>query len=415
MLLAALAVAGLAPRAALAGLFALYLSFVSPGGIFFAYQWDVLLLEAGALAVLVAPGGLRPFRRAWEPPPLAIWLPRALVVKLMLMSGAAKLLSGDPTWRDLTALAHHYETQPLPAWSSWLAHSLPMPVQRLSTLATLAIEIALPLLVFAGRRGRLLACAGFAALQLCIAATGSYGYFNLLALVLCVALLDDRALARLVPARLAGRLACATEAPAASAKAWAPARTAAATAASAALLTFGACAGLERFGLAPPEPDALARLRGALAPFHLASGYGLFAVMTTERRELEILGSDDQREWRPYVFRWKPGPPERAPRFAPLHMPRLDWQMWFAALGRCGESRWLEGLFVRLLEGEPAVLALFAENPFPERPPRYLRTDAYLYEFTRAGEPGWWRRTPLGPFCPAVALDAGRLVRAESR
>jgi hypothetical protein len=340
----------------------------------------------------------------------------------MFMSGAAKLLSGDPTWRDLTALAHHYETQPLPAWSSWLAHSLPMPVQRLSTLAALAIEIALPWLVFAGRRGRLLACAGFAALQLCIAATGSYGYFNLLALVLCVTLLDDRALARLVPARLVERLARTPEAPAAASRAWARVRTAAATAASAALLAFGACAGLERFGLAASEPDALASrrgalasLRGALAPFHLASGYGLFAVMTTERRELELLGSDDQREWRPYVFRWKPGPPERAPRFAPLHMPRLDWQMWFAALGRCSESRWLEGLFVRLLEGEPAVLALFAGNPFPERPPRYLRTDAYRYEFTRAGEPGWWRRTPLGPFCPVVALDAGRLVRAASR
>jgi hypothetical protein len=413
MLLALCAIAGLAPRASLAGLFALYLSFVSAGGIFLAYQWDALLLEAGALAVLVAPGTLRPRGHDWQPRPLAIWLPRALVVKLMAMSGAAKLLSGDPTWRGLDALAYHYETQPLPTWSSWLAHSLPRPVHELSTLATLAVELALPLAVFAGRRGRLFACAAFAALQLAIAATGNYGFFNLLTLVLCTTLLDDRALARLVPARLSARLARAPRADERAAPAWPRARAAAAGAATLSLLALGACAGLERLGLAPPEPAALAGLRRSLAPFQLANGYGLFAVMTTERIELEVLGSDDGKQWRPYAFRWKPGEPARVPRFAPLHMPRLDWQMWFAALGRCGDSRWLEGLFAKLLEAEPAVLALLADDPFDGRPPRFLRTDAYRYEFARSGDTAWWRRTPLGPFCPVVTLDAGRLVRAR--
>jgi hypothetical protein len=408
--LAIAAGAGIAPRFAFLGLFALYLSVVSAGGIFFAYQWDVLLLETSLLAVLVAPDGLRPFRGAWRAPhPLAIWLPRCLVAKLFFMSGAVKLLSGDPAWRGLSALAYHFETQPIPTWSSWLAHQLPGACLRAATLATLAIEIALPLLIFAGRRARLVACAGLAGLQVLIAATGNYGFFNALGVVLCATLLDDHSLARLLPSRLRPGAGSAAAPPAGV---WPRARRAASGAAACGLLGLSLLALLDRLGVALPRPAAVAVLQRRLAPFHVASPYGLFAVMTTERDEIELLGSDDGRTWRPYVFRYKPGPLERAPRFAPLHLPRLDWQMWFAALARCEQSPWLAGLFTRLLEGEPRVLRLLAESPFP-RPPRFLRAELHRYAFAAPGEAAWWRREPRGPFCPAVELRAGRLAPAN--
>jgi hypothetical protein len=405
---------GVAPRLALAGSWALYLSLVHVGGIFLSYQWDVLLLETVLLAALVAPPGLLPFRRAWVAPhPLAIWLPRLLLVKLMLLSGAVKLLSGDPTWRDLTALSHHFETQPIPSWSSWLAHWVPAAGLRAATLASLAIELVLPVLVFAGRRGRLAACAGFVGLQIAILATGSYGFFNALTLVLCIALLDDRALVGLLPARLRPQLRPAPLAPAPGR--WARARRAAFVAVALLLLALSLLSVADRMRLSLPRPEALHALQRRLAPFFVANSYGLFAVLTTERPEIEVLGSDDGRDWRPYLFRYKPGPPGRAPRFAPLHLPRLDWQMWFAALGRCEDSPWLAGLFTRLLEGEPAVQGLLEEAPFRERAPRYVRADRWLYRFAPPGDVAWWRREAREPYCSPMELRGGRLVPAGLR
>jgi hypothetical protein len=415
VVLAIAACFGIAPRLVLAGLFALYLSLVSAGGIFLTYQWDALLLETGLLAILVAPGGLLPFRRGFAPHPLAIWLPRCLLAKLIFMSGAVKLLSGDPTWRQLRALTYHFETQPIPTWSSWLAHQLPEGALRAATAATLALELGLPVLIFAGRRGRLVACAGIAGFQGLIAATGNYGFFNLLSLVLCASLLDDRALARLLPARLRPALppgsdpAEPTSQPRGAA-ALARARRAGFACAACALLGLSLLSATSRLGVPLPVPRAVLAVQDPLAPFFVANPYGLFAVMTTQRPELEILGSDDGSSWRPYVFRYKPGPIGRAPRFAVLHMPRLDWQLWFAALDRCEASPWLAGLFLRLLEGEPAVLGLLAENPFPGRPPRFVRADLWLYRFAAPGAADWWRREPAGRFCPAVELREGRLA-----
>jgi hypothetical protein len=182
---------GFAPPLALAGAWALYLSLCSIGNVFLNYQWDALLLEATAIAIGLAPGQLRP-RDAprVRVPALAIWLLRLLVVRLFWFSGYVKLASGDPIWHSLTALGFHFFTQPLPAWTSLLAHALPPVALRAATAATLAIELVLPLAALGPRPGRLAAFAGFVALQLGIAATGNYGYFNLLTCVLCIALLD---------------------------------------------------------------------------------------------------------------------------------------------------------------------------------------------------------------------------------
>ncbi len=402
---------GVAPRLALAALWALYLSCVSVGGPFLSYQWDALLLETGALAVLLAPGGLAP-RRAAEgaPSAIALWLLRLLLFKLMLLSGVVKWISEDATWRGLTALHFHYWTQPLPAWTSWYAHQLPGVLHSAGALATLAIEIALPFAIFLRRGGRVVAFAGFALLQVAIGLTGNYGFFNALTLALCALLLDDAVLRRVLPARLCARLAPEPPPTAASPRGgWLP-RVALAGVAVA-LVALSASRALESVGAPLPRPAWFRAAERGLAPFRSINAYGLFAVMTTERNEIELQGSDDGRSWKSYGFRWKPGPPERAPRFVQPHMPRLDWQLWFAALRGCPRAPWLPGFFERVLQGEPGVLALMGENPFPEAPPRQLRTRLHAYRFAPGGSEGlWWQRTLRGGFCPKVTLEGGRLV-----
>jgi len=407
---ALLLVAGIAPRLTAAALWLLYLSLVSVGGVFLPYQWDTLLLETGLLAILFAPGRLAPRAAAAQPvEPLALALLRFLLFKLMFLSGALKWLSGDPTWRGLSATTFHYLTQPLPLPISWYADRLPGAFHTFEAGATLAIELGLPWLIFAPRRLRWLAWAGLSGLQLLIASTGNYGFFNLLSLSLCVLLLDDASLRRLLPARLRPPLPD----PARARRTGWPRRRVALALVAALLFTASATRLLGVLGLQPSWLAPIAALNRTLAPLLSNNGYGLFAVMTTERDEIELEGSDDGRSWRAYRFRWKPGPLERAPAFAGPHMPRLDWQMWFAALQGCARVPWFHVFLLRVLEGDPAVLDLLAENPFGQKPPRYLRTPLYRYRFATPDEGGWWRRRSVGVFCPTVELRQGRLVEAR--
>ena len=154
-------------------------------------------------------------------------------------------------------------------------------------------------------------------------------------------------------------------------------------------------------------PTPIRVLAGAIEPLRSANSYGLFRVMTRERPEITVEGSDDGVTWKPYRFRWKPGELDRRPRFTTPHMPRLDWQMWFAALrGDCRNEPWFLRFELRLLEGSPPVLALLRENPFPARPPRYLRARLSLYEFTRWGSRDWWTSQDVGLYCPPIGLPA---------
>jgi lipase maturation factor 1 len=153
-------------------------------------------------------------------------------------------------------------------------------------------------------------------------------------------------------------------------------------------------------------PAELMTLNQWLEPFRSTNTYGLFAVMTTTRPEIIVEGCDDGSEWIPYRFRWKPGATDDRPRLALLHLPRLDWQMWFAALaGDCRRVPWFFRFEQRLLEGSPDVLGLLAENPFPARPPRFVRARLYRYEFAQGGSPDWWARDDQGLFCPLVSLE----------
>ena len=368
-----------------------YLSLSCVGDVFLSFQWDALLLESGVVAWFAAS----------REPRLGVWLARALLFKLMILSGAVKLASGDPTWRDLTALTYHYWTQPLPWEASFFAAQLPDGVQKLSAFLVFVVELGAPWGMFGPRRMRFASAALLVSLQLLIAATGNYGFFNLLTLLLCATLVDDR--------RLAQRawLARPPRPPR-----WVVARRVGAGA----LLCASAVVGLERLvpRVAFPRP-----VRAAIAliePLRSVSAYGLFAVMTTERPEIQIEGSADGQEWRSYVFRWKPGALDRRPGFAGPHMPRLDWQMWFAALSSCRDEAWFQSFLVRLLEGSPAVLPLLDGNPFPDAPPRFVRTTLFHYRFAslaewRAG--AWWTREEFGPYCPTVELRDGHLSLAE--
>ncbi len=387
--------AGLAPVPTLALLWALYLSLAGVGQVFLGYQWDALLLESGLLALFFAPGGLRP-RVAGEPSRIVLWLLRWLLFRLMFSSALVKLTSGDPTWRSLSALDYHYWTQPLPTWIGWYAHQLPSWFQRASVAAMFGVELLVPLLAFAGRRARVAAFVPLVGLQLLIAATGNYAFFNLLTFALCLTLLDDQALPAALRTRLAG------PATAAAGRSLRPQDVVlAAVVLPLSLMQLGAAA---RLPVAWPMP-AVAFYRAA-APFESVNGYGLFAVMTTSRPEILVEGSRDGANWTPYAFRFKPGDPRRAPGFVAPHQPRLDWQMWFAALASCESSPWLTRLLQRLREGSPPVVKLLAGDPFPGEPPRFVRAVLYDYRFTDRAmlrrEGAFWRRERLGLFCPVV-------------
>ncbi len=400
--------AGIMPGACAALLWIAYLSITVAGQVFLGYQWDALLLEAGLLAMLLTPWTLRLSRATDEPWWFTVWLVRWLVFRLMFMSGVVKLASHDPTWWNFSALDFHYETQPLPTWTSWYVHQMPAWFHRLSIGFMFFAELAAPFLVFGTRAMRRAGFASLVLLQLLIAATGNYGFFNLLSLVLCVAILDDRdwdlLLAVVRRARLPRARPLGSETNQnAPARRWSLARRVAVGTAGAVLIGVTAERSLERVWPATEPPFPLPWLADRLEPLRSTNSYGLFSVMTTKRPEIMIEGSNDGVRWKRYHFRWKPDEPDRMPRFTTPHMPRLDWQLWFAALsGDCRAERWFIQFEQRLLTGSPEVLALLRENPFPDQPPRLVRARLYLYKFTSSGSPEWWDREDEGLFCPPM-------------
>ena len=436
MALSAAAIAGLAPRAVFPALWACYLGLAVAGQEFLQFQWDRLLLEAGLLAVLYAPAGWRVrFGAGAEPAAAARWLVWGLAFKLTFLSGATKLLSGDATWRTMTALEHHYQTQPLPTWLGWYAHNAPdwFGVLSVGVMFLVELAVAFAILVPARlRRVRMAGCGLLCLLQVLIAATGNYGFFNLLAVVLYLSLLDDDAVARVLrpgifrspprgtaqPPGEVGRAANGApgrdlragagmrRSPRQAAPTWRRWARAAATALLAGLTVLAFVREVRRPAPMPAWVDAA--LDDWAGPFRSVNGYGLFRVMTTERREIVFEGSRDGSTWREYAFRWKPGDPARAPGFALTHMPRLDWQLWFAALDPRGNAHWLLPLADRLLQDDPAALGLIGGTPFPDGPPRFVRLTLYRYRFTSRDETSdgaWWTREPLGPLTEPRSLD----------
>jgi hypothetical protein len=392
--LAALLFVNVVPLLTCALLWATYLSLTVAGQVFLGFQWDALLLETGLVACLLAPAGIRP-GVAPGTPRSAIWLLRLLLFKLSFLSGVVKLRSGDPAWWDLTALEYHYWTTCLPVWVGWYAQHLPAIAHRAAAAVMFSIELVVPFGIVGPRRVRRAAGALLVALQAGIAATGNYGFFNLLTVALCIPLLDDRMLGRASrpehddagPERRRGGVGAVMR----------PTLAGALGILSLATMVPNV-AGPEY--LPAPLRDALAAIR----PLRSVNAYGLFATMTKDRPEIVIEGSTDGRTWQAYEFRWKPGDPRRRPDFVQPHMPRLDWQMWFAALQGYERTYWFPALLDRLAEGRAPVLALLASNPFPDEPPRYLRARLFTYRFsspdTRAATGAWWVRRDQGLYAP---------------
>ena len=407
--LALLLIFNLAPALCLVLLWLFYLSLVTVGRDFLGFQWDNLLLETGFLAIFLAPWQWLP-RAAHATPPsrIVLWLLRLLLFKLMFSSGCVKLLSGDPTWHDLTALTFHYQTQPLPTWIGWYAGQLPVWFQKTSCLVMFAVELGTPFLIFAPRRLRFCGGAAITLFQILILLTGNYTFFNWLTLVLCVLLLDDFVLMKLMPSRFRHVLTLNAQRSTLNPSHCWPRPVIGPLALVVTLIYVFQTALL--FGVRPVWFLPVAVVDAWFGPLRTFNSYGLFAVMTTERREIVVEGSNDGTNWLAYEFKYKPGDVNRRPTFVAPHQPRLDWQMWFAALGDARQNPWFMNFCERLLQGSPEVQALLRKNPFPGHPPRYVRAEFYDYRFTNLAERqatgAWWKRELTGEYLPPISLNA---------
>ena len=389
---AILLVLNIATRLMLPLLFALYLSLVYAGQVFMNFQWDFMLLEAGFLAIFLPWGS-----------PVVIWLMHWLLFRVRFQSGVAKLLSGDESWAGFTALNHYFETQPIPHAGAWFAHQLPEWLLRAGTGWTFFVELLVPFMVFLPRRPRFVAAWLTIIMQLMIMATSNHNFFNLLTILLCLLLFDDQAVNAVTGWRWLNRLGERIPRPGRIANSFA--MLLAAVIVSTSVTMMWAVWGKRDLPALMDKP-----VRWAVQ-WHLINNYHVFPVITTERPELLVEGSNDGIFWHPYVFRYKAGEPARIAPFIVPHQPRLDWQMWFAALSppHARTAFWIIDFRQRLLEGSPDVLALLSSNPFPDEPPAYIRVRIEKYRFTtmdeRRDSGNWWDVEPLGMYLPPAALQ----------
>lgn len=370
-------------RLSLVVLFLLYLSLYRAGQIFMNFQWDTLLLEAGLLAIFLQR----------SPTVLVLFLFHWLLFRLRFMSGFFKLATGDPSWRGFTALDHYFETQPLPHPGAWYAHWLPHWLHQFGVGFTFFTELVVPFFIFLPRPFRLAAVAFTLIMQLLILATSNHNFFNLLTIALCILLLDDDIVRRLRPGKGPSQ-ATALHDPGPMHRI--------ALATIALLLFFASLASFWSAAAHVPLPTPVARTVQAVQNFGVGAIYHVFPNMQTERQELVVEGSNDGDHWQPYRFRFKPQALDRMTPFIVPHQPRLDWLMWFVPTQHPAQLHWFGEFMYSLERGSKAVTGLLAHNPFPDRPPRFLRVTAWRYRFTTPEEHedtgDWWRREYLGIF-----------------
>jgi len=406
---ACLLMLGVLPLLCSAVCWAMYLSLVTAGSVFLQYQWDALLLEAGILAVLWCPWTWRLNSiHARRPSRLIHWLIVILLARLVVFASIVKLQSGDPAWADCTALSYHFWTQPLPWWPAWVASTMPASVLRFGCILMFIIELGAPILLLLPRLPRTIGAGAIILLMLGIAATGNYGFFNWLTIVLCIAMLDDAVLLMLWPRVVRSTISVGLRAAPIWQASW--------------LRRVSGVVLLSLVGIVVWHQTAHASVTAplqswdrAFAPWRLVGGYGLFASMTKTRPEITIEAQLADGSWAPYVFRWKAGPLDRVGRLSQPGMPRLDWQLWFDGLSY--ERAWESGalrpgqrglrltgrkidpvlpqLLRRLAVGDPAVLQLLESSPLgPGERPAALRWHLDQYRFTspqeRSATGDWW-------------------------
>ncbi|HEX7287022.1 MAG TPA: lipase maturation factor family protein [Candidatus Angelobacter sp.] len=415
------------PRGSLLVCLLCFLSFVAAAQDFSGYQSDGMLLEAGFISLFFAPPGLRPRLGVSHPPSrFSLFLLRWEWFRIYFESGVVKLASGDYSWRHLTAMDDYYQNGPLPTWIGWYVQQMPHQFHAATVVFTFIAELGLPFMMFLPRRWKIVCFFIVTPFQIGIILSANYTFLNYLVLALGFLLLDDRFLRRYLPERWKHLLplaevkpepppeGTAAEGPAVEPEADEPLpRGTARWLGPVKRVARGWALGLvfyvtvvEMLAILPtgnPFPDAPVRW---LAPFRIANQYGLFAVMTHERYEIEFQGSTDGVNWVAYPFRYKPQDVMMAPGIYAPYQPRFDWNLWFASL-----SSWRQNTFVvqteeRLLRNDPAVLALFVGNPFSSAPPKRVRAVLWQYWFTDLAEKrkagAWWKRKLLGAYAPGL-------------
>jgi hypothetical protein len=380
-------ICGYANAIMLAVLWALYLSVVHVGQTFYGFGWELELCEAGFLAIFLVPlFDPRPFASR-PPPPAVIWLYRWLIFRIMLGAGLIKI-RGDSCWRDLTCLDYHYETQPNPNPLTPLFHFAPHWFHRVGVLFNHLCELVVPWFVFGPRVVRHVAGVLLVSFQLLLIAGGNLSFLNWLTVIPALACFDD-SFWRRKPVFAETR----------------PSR-----AAIAASLVLAAAVAVLSVNIVGNLASGQQRMNSSFDPFDLVNTYGAFGSVTRERRELVIEGTSAAElgpgtEWKEYELPCKPGDPARRPCLvAPYHY-RLDWQMWFAAMGSPDDAPWAVHLLWKLLHNDAGARSLLVNDPFPDAPPRFVRVRQYRYQLAPLGERGWWRRTLLDEdWLPPVSI-----------
>ncbi len=430
------------PRAAIAVCLISYLSFVAAAQDFSSYQSDGMLLAACFLSLFFAPPGLLPGLGESHPPSRAsLFLLQWLWFRIYFESGVVKMASGDPEWRHLTALYDYYSNGPLPDWIGWYAQHLPHWVNGALAFTTLGMELVLVWLFFLPRPFRILCFFLITPFQIGIILTANLAFLNYFVLSFGILLLDDRFLraafrwfkrvrsgregehhgrafaivSRWWSSPIRANTASASETNPVSASWWRRALQAVSTAGTGVILgwIFYVDTALLLLMLFPALPLPASPIE-ALEPFRIANQYGLFAVMTRARYEIEFQGSRDGKTWIAYPFRYKPQDPHEAPRIYAPYQPRFDWNLWFASLGTVRQYPFVLRTEALLLSNDSSVLSLFAGNPFDGQPPTMVRAVVWQYWFTSAKtlrtEGLWWRRKLLGLYAPVLKrLPDGRI------
>ncbi len=427
MIASVLLVLNLWPRGMLAVCFVCFLSFVSAAQDFSAYQSDGMLLEAGFISFFFAPAGFRPgWGEESRPSRASLFLLVWEGFRIYFESGVAKILGGDPQWRNFTALEEYYQNGPLPTWIGWHMQHLPHWFHAATAFGTLALELALAWMMFLPRRIRILCFLMITPWQIGIILSANYTFLNYLVLTLGILLLDDQIVLPYLPrfmkrSYLATKEAKPLAAPALESKGrkrvWAQ-RAALKLAVPAVMLTSIFYATLAQMvWMVKPWPLPTTPV-SALEPFRIANSYGLFAVMTRGRYEIEFQGSEDGQTWVVYPYRFKPQDPSKPPGIYAPYQPRFDWNLWFASLSSWRQEPIILRTEESLLRGNTEVLLLFAGNPFPHAPPRQVRVVVWQYWFTTPAEKRsqglWWRRQQLGLYAPTLERESdGRVVVLE--
>jgi lipase maturation factor 1 len=413
------------PRLSFFVCFVCFLSFVTAASEFSNYQSDGMLLEAGFITLFFVPGGLNPGLGAGSPPSRAsLFLLQWEWFRIYFESGMVKLVSGDRQWRTLTAMDQYYQNGPLPTWIGWYVQHLPHWFQAASAAGTLVMELAIVWMLFLPRRARIVCFFIVTPWEVGVIVTANYTFLNYLVLVLGFLLLDDKFLQGILPARLRHFLPGgaadvgphndeALTSPSArftrerfprSLRGHFSAFRLACTAVMLSWIFYDTTAEMIAIPFRDsPLPTLPVEM---LEHLRIANQYGLFAVMTNGRYEIEFQGSNDAEHWTPYPFRYKPQALNEAPRIHAPYQPRFDWNLWFASLGDWRQDNLVPLTEERLLENDKDVLALFRGNPFAQSPPRYVRAVLWQYWFTTGEEKratgNWWRRQLLGLYAPVL-------------